>query len=355
VRISSKIGGCALGMVLVSSMGAWADVLTIDGEVATPESLNDSALGGTAASAVIGGVTYTGSSVYSLIQGAGFLSDPAQAKNGNLLDYLTINSAGGQSVVLSEGQVDPNFGGTTTNLQTSAPQTAPFIATMANGSPIAPRLIVPSDPTGTSDGYDVTSVNNITVAYATVPTLTNAALTNESQFTVTGKQVTGTTTYNTTTFPTTFPTETSQSDLFVSGTPPASSHNFTGVSIFSLLQNAGLIVDPTDPQSILDDYIVVTGSNFTSGKSFTPPLDYAVVYSLGEIDPDYNDFTSATFPLLADLGTTFRSTAPSDFLGGRYDSDVVNIDAEAVPEPGSLALILSSLLLFAVGRGRRRS
>jgi hypothetical protein len=332
----------ALAVTLIAGGTAEADPLTINGEVATPLTLNDNALGGTSVSATIGGVQYSGSSVYSLITDAGFQNNPAQAKNGNLLDYLSITGATGQSVVLSEGQIDPSFGG-----QTGNPQD--FIATSANGSPIAPRLIVQSDPNGTTDGYDITGVKSITVGWATVPAFSTSVLNNESSFTVTGHIASSPASYSTSNFSSTFPSQTTQTDSYYAGATPTTK-TFTGVPIFTLLQNAGLLTDPSNPQSILDDYIVVTGSNEPTNTS---PLDYTVLYSLGEIDPAYNDFTSATEPLLAEVsGTTFRTTAPSDKLGGRYDSDVVNINVvDTVPEPVSLALMLPPLiLLFAFSR-----
>jgi hypothetical protein len=333
----------ALAVVLVGSQSARADVITVGGEVATPLTLNTSALGGSTVTATIGGVLYSGSSVYSLIQDAGFESNPAQAKNGSLLDYLTITGSGGQSVVLSEGQLDPNFGG-----QSSNPQA--FIATTANGLPIAPRLIVQSDPSGTTDGYDVTGVTSIKVGWATVPSFSTSVLDNESSFTVTGNVASPPVSYSTSNFPSAFPAQTTQTDTFLAGATSTTA-TFIGVPLFSLLVNAGL--NTSDPQSLLDDYIVVTGSN----EPTTGVDDYAVLYSLGEIDPAFNDFTSATVPLLAEVGgTTFRTTAPSDSKGGRYDSDVINIDvATAVPEPGSLALVLTPLLfLFAARRFRWR-
>jgi hypothetical protein len=163
----------AFAVPLITGGTAEADPLAINGEVATPLTLNDDALGGTSVSATIGGVQYSGSSVYSLISDAGFENNPAQAKNGNLLDYLTITGTTGRSAVLSEGQIDPNFGG-----QAGNPQD--FVATSANGSPIAPRLIVQSDPNGTSDGYDITGVRSITVGWATLPAFSTSVLNNES-------------------------------------------------------------------------------------------------------------------------------------------------------------------------------
>jgi hypothetical protein len=330
--------GAALALIAAGSAKAQ---LTVNGEVATPLTLSDASLGGTTVTATIGGNTYTGSSVYSLISNAWFENDPAQAKNGNLLDLITISGAGGQSAMLSEGQIDPGFGG-----QPGNPQD--FIATSENGSAIAPLLIVQTDPNGLTDGYDISDVTNISVGWATVPSFSLSTLDDETSFTVTGDVNDSGAAYDTSNFSTIFPpaTQTTQTDTFEAGAA-TDVDSFTGVPIFTLLQNAGLSIDPSNP-AILDDYIVVTGSN----EPTTGVDDYAVAYSLGEIDPAFNDLTSATVPLVADLGTSFRTTAPSDLKGGRYDSDLINIDF--VPEPSSLLLLASALGPMLVLRRRHR-
>jgi hypothetical protein len=335
------IWASALGLSLLVAGSANAQ-LTVNGEVTTAQTLSDSSLGGTTVTATIGAVQYSGSSVYSLISDAGFEANPAQAKNGDLLDYLTITGASGQSVVLSEGQIDPNFGG-----QSSNPQD--FIATTETiggvTSKIAPELIVQSDPNGLIDGYDVTDVTDIAVDWASVASFSTSVLDDETSFTVTGDVSNSGVTYDTSNFSSIFPptTQITQTDTYNTST----TKTFTGPSIFDVLQNAGLITDSSNPDSILDDYIVVTGSNEPTSMA---PFDYAVVYSLGEIDPAFNDFASndATEPLIAEVSAdSFRSTAPSDDLGGRYDSDVINIQVvDSVPEPGSLALMFPPVLLL---------
>lgn len=344
---SEHIFGLALALALPLSLAAAGSAnaqLTVNGEVATSETLSDSDLGGTTVSATIDGNMYSGSSVYSLISDAGFEANPAQAKNGDLLDYLTISNASGQSVVLSEGQIDPNFGG-----QSSNPQD--FIATTENGNPIAPELIVQSDPNGLSDGYDVTDVSNIAVDWASVPGFPTSVLDDESAFTVTGDVTDSGTTYDAASVAALSPQST-QTDTFEAGSN-TDTDTFTGPTIFTVLQDAGLDAAPSDP-SLLDDYIVVTGSN----EPTTGVDDYAVVYSLGEIDPAFNgNFTTTSAPLVTYTGTSdeFRTTAPSDLKGGRYESDLINIQVDSVPEPASLAVMLPGMLsLLSLRRYRRR-
>jgi hypothetical protein len=222
----------ALGVTLIAAGTAEAVPLKVNGEVTTPLTLDADALGGTPVSATIGGVVYSGSSVYSLISDAGFQNNPAQAKNGYLLDYLAITGTGGQSVVLSEGQIDPNFGGQTANPQS-------FIATTANGLPIAPRLIVQSDPNGTTDGYDLTGVTNIKVGWAAVPAFSTSVLSNESSLTVTGKIASSPVSYSTGNFSSVFPTQTTQTDSFLSGSTPTTA-TFTGQGCSTLSTEAPL-------------------------------------------------------------------------------------------------------------------
>jgi PEP-CTERM motif len=111
---------------------------------------------------------------------------------------------------------------------------------------------------------------------------------------------------------------------------------FTGVSIWTLLTDAGIVTSPA------------TGSD-----------GYEAIYSLGELDPM---FGGAGMPdLIAylqdhlPLGTDgfARAVVPGDNFGGRYVSNLVSLQVihAAVPEPGSLLLVAASLIAMAVFRG----
>jgi hypothetical protein len=319
-------------LALFASRSAVADAILIDGSVTTPQSVNDASLGGTIVTA--DGNTYAGTSVYNLISAAG-IEAPAQLNgnpNSDLLDYIVVTGANNQSVVLSEGEVDPGFGGSTN---------VDIIANMENGKPITPQLIVPGDVNGGIGGRDIGGIGTITVGEASPApgALTNAPST---QFTITGAAPTSTTYTSLSGFP-----QTAETVSYISGSPPAASHSFSGVPIFTLLQNAGLAPDPEDPSAILDDYIVATATD-----------GYAVVYSLGELDPTY-DVNPDGPPLVAVVSGSsgeFRSTAPGDVKGGRYNSNLESLNlVNAVPEPGSISLLAAGLLSLALMKRRRRA
>jgi len=286
--------------------------LSVTGAVTTPLTLTDATLAGnyTAVTVTVGGVTYTGASVYSIISKAG-ITYPASAKNGQLLDYLQIT--GSSQVVLSEGEVDPGFGGAAST---------DIIAYQANGVAITPELIVPGDVNGGIGGRDVTGVVNLQVATATVPTsaVTSAAT---PPLVVSGA-VTGGTVTDTPAQIEALGTI-AQKDTFLQGTAPKT-YSFTGVPLLSVLTNAGLNSD------IQDSYVLAAGSD-----------GYGVVYSGAEIDSSYRagntaivayDDGTGTFPSVGGVAGSLRTTAPFDSKGGRYDS---NLDTLVVANAGASA------------------
>jgi hypothetical protein len=128
-----------------------------------------------------------------------------------------------------------------------------------------------------------------------------------------------------------------QKDTFLAGSA-SSTYSFTGVPVSTLLGSAGL-----DTSSVLDDYVVATGSD-----------GYGVVYSGGELDPSIRGSTTAlvayddgtgTFPSIGGTSGALRTTAPGDSKGGRY---VSNLDSLAVKTPNNDAV--TRLYLDALGR-----
>jgi PEP-CTERM motif len=125
---------------------------------------------------------------------------------------------------------------------------------------------------------------------------------------------------------------------------------FTGVSIWTLLTDAGMVTNPAIKNDILNCYVLATGSD-----------GYEAIFSLGELDPMFGG-TGATDLIAymengAPLGADgfARVVVPGDDFGGRYVSNLVSlqvIDA-VVPEPGSLWLFATSLLAMALLVPRR--
>jgi len=143
------------------------------------------------------------------------------------------------------------------------------------------------------------------------------------------------------------PATTETVTYFAAGTPVTAT--FTGVSLWTLLTDAGIITDPTVKNDILNYYVLATGSD-----------GYEAIFSLGELDPmfggtgapDLIAYLQDGAPLGADGFA--RVVVPGDNFGGRYVSNLVSlqvIDA-VVPEPGTLALLGSSFLVMTLLRRR---
>lgn len=292
-------------------------------------------------------VSYTGVPLYTLLTAASFQYPASPVKNGFLRDYLEV-TAGSQSVVVSEGEIDPSFGGATAAL-------TDIIAYQQNGSTITPALIVPGDVNGGTGGRDLTGITNITVATANVPAppaVTNPPLT----VTVNGNVASPGTAY--TVAQVRGMAVSTQTDTYLQGTTPKT-FTFTGTPLFNLLNTNGL----TDT-SILNDYVVATGSD-----------GYGIVYSMGEIDPAFRagnvalaayDDGTGTLPTISGGGGLFRTTAPFDSKGGRYDSNLETLavssalacflaGTEIATPSGSVpvqALRVGDLVLTADGQAR---
>ena len=93
--------------------------------------------------------TYTGALLWSLIGRAGNIAD--KGKRADLRHYLTITGKDGYSVILSLGELDPDFGAK-----------GAIIAYLRDGKPIAAdgavRLVVPGDRQGGRNVRDVITI-----------------------------------------------------------------------------------------------------------------------------------------------------------------------------------------------------
>jgi hypothetical protein len=127
-----------------------------------------------------------------------------------------------------------------------------------------------------------------------------------------------------------------QTDTFLAGNTPQT-HTYSGPSIWNVVNDAGLVLDPSIKNDLLRKVVIATGSD-----------GYRVVYALGEIAPNFGNrpaivadretIDATTAPLGADGFA--RTTAPGDIRGGRY---VSNLD--------DLSVIPSASTLPGVGGG----
>ena len=208
------------------------------------------------------------------------------------------------------------------------------------------RMVVPGDAAG---GRYVSNLVSLQVGQAPVTTSSGGGL--STQFTLAGVKNPGT--YNLATLenlPSTMLTAT----YTAMGTPVTDT--YTGVSLWTLLIDAGLITDSTIKNDVLRQYVEAIGSD-----------GYAAIFSLGEIDPAFGG--SARLPDLVAYGDAngqlgmdgpdgfARMVVPGDAAGGRYVSNLVGLEVftvAAVPEPASIPLFVTSLIALAFLRARTR-
>jgi hypothetical protein len=106
---------------------------------------------------------------------------------------------------------------------------------------------------------------------------------------------------------------------------------YTGVSLWTLVQDAGLLTDPSIKNDLLRFGVVATGSD-----------GYRAFISLGEIDPAFGNQPdliaySDTGGQLGSNGPdgVLRLIVPGDHAGGRYVSNLVSlqvVDAVGAPQ-----------------------
>jgi hypothetical protein len=103
-------------------------------------------------------------------------------------------------------------------------------------------------------------------------------------------------------------------------------HTYTGTSLWSVLDASGIITDPNFKNDILTRYVLATGTD-----------GYKVVFSAGELNPGFGNrpdlvayselVNGVTTPLGSDGFA--RVTATGDGKGGRYVSNLYNLDVRA--------------------------
>jgi hypothetical protein len=113
-----------------------------------------------------------------------------------------------------------------------------------------------------------------------------------------------------------------QTDMFLAGTTPQA-HTYTGPLLWNVVNDAGLVLNPSIKNDSLNRVVLATGSD-----------GYRVVYALGEIDPSFGRrpalaaITETVGATTAPLGADgfARTTAPGDARGGRYVSNLASLD-----------------------------
>jgi hypothetical protein len=171
------------------------------------------------------------------------------------------------------------------------------------------RTVVPGDKAG---GRYVSNLGDLTVGQAPVPAKGPGGL--STQFTLSGVKTPGVYTLSSLE---TLPAVQLKATYKAGGTPVTDT--YTGVSLWTLLNDAGLVTDPNIKNDVLRQYVEAIGSD-----------GYAAIFSLSEIDPVFGN--QPDLVAYADTGGQLgpdgadgfaRIVVPGDAAGGRYISNLV--------------------------------
>ncbi len=284
--------------------------------------------------------TFTGPSLWSVLNAAGGVKTTPGIKNDALRKVVIATGTDGYTAAVAIGEISPSFGNRPYLVATSD-----SAGQIASGGPQGfARLTAPGDKAG---GRYVSNLESVRVADVSVPVSSTAGGVS-TQFTLSGDvahpgifdlaalQALGSTTLTAT--------------YTAGGTPVTDT--YTGVSVWNLLQAAGgVLTDPTIKNDLLRKVLVAIGSD-----------GYETVISLGEISPQFGN--QPDLIAYADTGGQLgvggtsgfaRLVVPGDTAGGRYVSNLVAlmvIDVTDVPEPPAAGLLLAGLAALLLSRRR---
>ena len=253
--------------------------------------------------------TYTGIILRSLLDAAGGV-DLTAAKNDILSKFVIATGADGYKAAFSLGEIDPKFGAQPVLVATSdtAGQLGP------QGSQGLARMVVPGDHAG---GRYVSDLVDLHVASLSEPPAQGPGGISD-QVTVSG-QVAEPMTFTPITLAA-LDQPTTETATFLAGASQVTD-TYTGVPLWTLLQDQGLVTDPTIKNDVLRFGVVATGSD-----------GYRALISLGEIDPAFGN--QPDLLAYADTGGQLgpggsagatRLVVPGDHAGGRYVSNLVDL------------------------------
>jgi hypothetical protein len=253
--------------------------------------------------------TYTGVKLWDVLNDAGGVT-VSDAKNDILSKVVVATGADGYKAVFSLGEIDPNFG--------AQPVTVAYADTAGQLGPRADdgmaRMVVPGDIAG---GRYVSELTNLQVRSLPEPASVGPGGISD-HLTLTG-QVADPTIVTPETL-TNLNRSTTETATYVSGAGQTTD-TYTGVTLWNLIQSAGLLTDPSIKNDLLRYAVVATGSD-----------GYRAVISLGEIAPTFGNQQDLvayadTKGQLGAGGTdgAMRLVVPGDHAGGRYVSNLTSL------------------------------
>ena len=361
---TSLVSLAALGLVATEIAGAaaagYSPTFSVTGDVGAPGTTFDysslSALGATDLTTA----GYIGTSLWSVLQASGGVNPiPGVPKNSILLNYVVAIGSDGYEVAYSGGQISPNFANNTARPGANPPYVA--YALYPGGAPLdtsgMARTITQGD---VSKGAWNQNIVEFHVGTAPLPAAPPGGWPGgySTSFTVSGVQNPQTFTFSTL-------KQLAQANnqvttvtdaTYLQGGNPVTD-TYTGITLYNLLNDLGLIVDNTiQKNDILRQYVEVVGSD-----------GYAAIFSLSEIAPNFGNaddivaWADTSGQLGDDPATNFdgfaRMVAPGDLYGGRYISNIAEIEVftAAVPEPSTWAMAAIGFAILAGAHARSRA
>lgn len=231
--------------------------------------------------------TYTGVLLADLIADAGGVTTDPAARNDILAHYVVATGADGYRAVFSLGEIEPRFGD------------EPIAVAYADGAgELGPdgtaglaRMVVPGDAFGGRYVFDLVGLDvgagpafvpgpgGPSTGFALGGAVANPAVFDGAALAALDGQLTQTVTYT-------------------SGSGQVTD-TYTGVLLWDLLEDAGVLTDPAVRNDLLGFYAVATGSD-----------GYRAVYSLGEIAPG-----SGGEPIMVAYDDTLGQLGPDGTAG----------------------------------------
>ena len=269
--------------------------------------------------------TFTGPTLWNVIQAAGGISTNSAVKNDLLNKYIITTGTDGYKSIISAGEIAPNFGH---KQDLIAIQDTNNTLPHPNG---VARVTASSDKAG---GRYVSNLDNLTVASA--PRHAGIGGGTTSSFKVDGAVATSLTFTLSSLEALTPHTETV---TYMSGGTSVTD-SYTGALLWDVLGKVGIETDPSIKNDILRKIITVTGSD-----------GYQVAFAAGELSPMFGNepILVAYADTDGQLGTSgldgfARIVVPGDLAGGRYVSNLNEISVfdgvSAVPESSTWAMML---------------